>query len=639
MKSILKMNVKTVKQMNSVQREVRLMRLLKHPHIVEVLDTLETPDSIYIVMEYASGGELFDYIVSNVRTPEQTARHFFRQIISAIDYCHKNLLLDAQGNIKIIDFGFGNTYHREKTLDTYCGSPFYAAPEMVNGTPYTGPEVDIWSIGVILYALLNGRLPFDSKDMPTLYTLISRGEYSPMEVSPAAENIIRIMLTVNPAQRAKMPDIIDHLWTNLGYSHKIESYVPERLAVVTAPDQAAVAELVTYGISEREVRRLLALECGQHPIKSLYSLVAEHLERRRREAAEAAASPQPTWCGPAASARRPMPDLDGADDHDDGWGDGISRGGRRAGVVGRPASLGPAAVASPRSAGSGGHIPAPSAPSPPSSLTGPARVGYGAPARGWATSAAGVGGERRGAPASEADMLAAGGASASVMVDANGRARVVLVARERGESGGGVASAASNGVANAVQQQQQQQHHHQHAASETDARSRASSWFRRRLSGMHHGATPGGSASGPITTAKMSSSSSASTAATSGFRLRDIGAQGWSTPVDWRAQQGSGDAASAAAGVEGAYATYGNGGDPAILPRNGAQPPTSDTDTRSASEFAPEWLGQTTCAVGQNAGGSMAEAFPDGRETAAGGRIRASRDNRLLGLFLRRPVG
>ncbi|KAJ3329388.1 hypothetical protein HDU76_007993, partial [Blyttiomyces sp. JEL0837] len=213
----------------------------------------------------------------------------------------ENLLLDSKGDIKIIDFGFGNTFHRDRTLDTYCGyvvsftgdegflmlksyisSPFYAAPEMVKGTPYTGPEVDIWSMGVILYALLTGRLPFDSKDMATLYSLISKGEYAALSVSSAAENLIQTMLTVNPQERAKMQEIIDHPWTNVGYSRKVNSFVRPRPAVVTSPDPEAVNELVTYGISEREIRRLLSIDCGLHPIKSLYFLVEDLLERQRR---------------------------------------------------------------------------------------------------------------------------------------------------------------------------------------------------------------------------------------------------------------------------------------------------------------------------------------------------------------------
>ncbi|KAJ3132458.1 NUAK SNF1-like kinase 1 [Physocladia obscura] len=193
-KSIQKSKIKTVKQMNSVQREVRLMKMLKHPHIVDVKETLEDGDQIFIVMELASGGELFDYIAKQCQQDENMARAYFRQVVSAINYCHQNsiihrdlkpenLLLDKSGNIKIIDFGFGNTFHRDRTLDTYCGSPYYAAPEMVKGIPYTGPEVDIWSMGVILYVLITGNLPFDSRDMPVLYSLIAKGEYDSIKTS------------------------------------------------------------------------------------------------------------------------------------------------------------------------------------------------------------------------------------------------------------------------------------------------------------------------------------------------------------------------------------------------------------------------------------------------------------------------
>ncbi|KAI9334573.1 kinase-like domain-containing protein [Obelidium mucronatum] len=220
-KAIQKSKIKTVKQMNSVQREVRLMKLLKHPHIVDVKETLEDGDQIFLVMEYASGGELFDYIAQQCQQDENMARLYFRQVVSAINYCHhnsiihrdlkpENLLLDKNGNIKIIDFGFGNTFHRDRTLDTYCGSPYYAAPEMVKGIPYTGPEVDIWSLGVILYALITGNLPFDSRDMSVLYALIAKGEYEPIKTSDTANHLVSTMLMVNPLKRAKMNDVIDH---------------------------------------------------------------------------------------------------------------------------------------------------------------------------------------------------------------------------------------------------------------------------------------------------------------------------------------------------------------------------------------------------------------------------------------------
>ncbi|KAJ3240148.1 Protein kinase [Chytriomyces hyalinus] len=303
-KAIQKSKIKTVKQMNSVQREVRLMKLLKHPHIVDVKETLEDENEIFLVMEYASGGELFDYIAKQCQQDENMARVYFRQVVSAINYCHQNsiihrdlkpenLLLDKDGNIKIIDFGFGNTFHRDRTLDTYCGSPYYAAPEMVKGIPYTGPEVDIWSMGVILYALITGNLPFDSRDMPILYSLIAKGDYQRIRTSDTANDLVSIMLVVDPTKRAKISEVIDHPWTNYGYTEKIQCHIVARPAIVEQPSASAISELVSYGISEREIKRLLSIDCGLHPIKSLYFLVADYLGRIERHKLKPSNSPAP----------------------------------------------------------------------------------------------------------------------------------------------------------------------------------------------------------------------------------------------------------------------------------------------------------------------------------------------------------
>jgi serine/threonine protein kinase len=121
------------------------------------------------------------------------------------------MLLDANKNIKLIDFGFGNTYHADSQLETYCGSPFYAAPEMIRGQPYCGPEVDVWSLGVIMYALLAGRLPFESPVISDLYQEIGRGEYPvPRHFSQSAVKLIGRMLTVDPMKRATMQEILLH---------------------------------------------------------------------------------------------------------------------------------------------------------------------------------------------------------------------------------------------------------------------------------------------------------------------------------------------------------------------------------------------------------------------------------------------
>lgn len=154
------------KKLNKLYREVRIMKLLHHPHIVKLYEVIETKNTLFLVMEYSSGGELYDYLVVHGKMKEKEARSKFRQILSAVSYCHKkrvihrdlkaeNLLLDSNLDIKIADFGFSNHFDPDQKLDTFCGSPPYAAPELFQGRKYTGPEVDIWSLGVILVFLFN----------------------------------------------------------------------------------------------------------------------------------------------------------------------------------------------------------------------------------------------------------------------------------------------------------------------------------------------------------------------------------------------------------------------------------------------------------------------------------------------------
>jgi len=207
-----------------VLREILIVKVLKHKHISTLYDVIDTPQEIYMVMEYASGGELFDYIVSKKRIKEKEARRFFRQIISALDYCHshnvihrdlkpENILLDKNLDIKIIDFGFSNFFHPGSLMETFCGSPAYAAPEMIKGDKYTGKEADIWSIGVILYALLCGYLPFDDDSNPRLFNLILEAKYElPSCLSATSRDLISKLLRVNPAERLTLAQIAAHPW-------------------------------------------------------------------------------------------------------------------------------------------------------------------------------------------------------------------------------------------------------------------------------------------------------------------------------------------------------------------------------------------------------------------------------------------
>ncbi|EIW64478.1 CAMK/CAMKL/AMPK protein kinase [Trametes versicolor FP-101664 SS1] len=221
MKFISKQAIAKHRTKTRVQREVEYMRTLRHPHIIKLYEVISTPTDIIIVLEYA-GGELFNYIVANGRMSEPQARRFFQQLISGIEYSHhlkivhrdlkpENVLLDDDLNVKIADFGLSNEIKDGDFLKTSCGSPNYAAPEVIRGGLYTGPEIDVWSCGVILYVMLCGRLPFEDDDVQTLFTKISQGVYHlPGYLSTDAKGLINGMLAVDPVKRITVPEIMQH---------------------------------------------------------------------------------------------------------------------------------------------------------------------------------------------------------------------------------------------------------------------------------------------------------------------------------------------------------------------------------------------------------------------------------------------
>ncbi|GAA5837980.1 hypothetical protein JCM9279_004092 [Rhodotorula babjevae] len=215
---------KADKMLLGIEREIVIMKLIEHPNVLRLLDVWETGSELYLIMEYVEGGELFDYLVRKKRLHADEARHYFQQIISGVDYCHRfnichrdlkpeNLLLDSEKNIKIADFGMAALEREGKLLETSCGSPHYASPEIVAGSTYHGSSSDIWSCGIILYALLTGVLPFDHSDIRTLLALVKRGEYyMPPELPTDAQDLLRRMLVVDPERRIKMEDIRAHPW-------------------------------------------------------------------------------------------------------------------------------------------------------------------------------------------------------------------------------------------------------------------------------------------------------------------------------------------------------------------------------------------------------------------------------------------
>ncbi|KAF9926760.1 hypothetical protein BGZ67_007966 [Mortierella alpina] len=207
-----------------IEREIAIMKLINHPHVIRLYDVYETDKELYLIMEYVSGGELFEYLVNKGRLDEAEALRFFQQIIVGLAFCHKrkichrdlkpeNLLLDDRMNVKIADFGMASLQKSGRLLETSCGSPHYASPEVVTGMKYDGSSSDIWSCGIILYALLTGHLPFDDENIRQLLSKVKSGKfYMPTDISAGARDLISRMLIVNPKRRITMQGVIMHPW-------------------------------------------------------------------------------------------------------------------------------------------------------------------------------------------------------------------------------------------------------------------------------------------------------------------------------------------------------------------------------------------------------------------------------------------
>ncbi|KAF9965765.1 hypothetical protein BGZ70_004151 [Mortierella alpina] len=207
-----------------IEREIAIMKLINHPHVIRLYDVYETEKELFLIMEYVSGGELFEYLVNKGRLDEAEALRFFQQIIVGLAFCHKrkichrdlkpeNLLLDNRMNVKIADFGMASLQKSGRLLETSCGSPHYASPEVVTGMKYDGSSSDIWSCGIILYALLTGHLPFDDENIRQLLSKVKSGKfYMPTDISAGARDLISRMLMVNPKRRITMQGVIMHPW-------------------------------------------------------------------------------------------------------------------------------------------------------------------------------------------------------------------------------------------------------------------------------------------------------------------------------------------------------------------------------------------------------------------------------------------
>ncbi|XP_038987684.1 CBL-interacting protein kinase 8-like isoform X6 [Phoenix dactylifera] len=218
------------KMVDQIKREIFIMKLVRHPHVVRLYEVLASRTKIYIILEFITGGELFDKIVHHGKLSEADARRYFQQLVDGVDYCHskgvyhrdlkpENLLLDSQGNLKISDFGLSAVSAQGVSLlHTTCGTPNYVAPEVLSHKGYDGAVADTWSCGVILYVLMAGYLPFDEVDLTTLYNKIEKAEFScPSWFSVGAKSLIHRILDPNPASRIRIEEIRCHEWFRKNY--------------------------------------------------------------------------------------------------------------------------------------------------------------------------------------------------------------------------------------------------------------------------------------------------------------------------------------------------------------------------------------------------------------------------------------
>ncbi|KAI5808983.1 kinase-like domain-containing protein [Peziza echinospora] len=245
-------------------REAAIVTLLDHPYICGMRDVIKTNNHWYMLCEYVNGGQMLDYIISHGRLKEKQARKFGRQIASALDYCHRNsivhrdlkienILISKTGDIKIIDFGLSNLFAPRSHLKTFCGSLYFAAPELLQAKQYVGPEVDVWSFGIVLYVLVCGKVPFDDQSMPALHAKIKKGVVDyPQWLSLECRNILSRMLVTEPRARATLAEIIQHPWLNKGFTAPPENHLPLREPITLPLDPAVINGMTgfEFGTSE-----------------------------------------------------------------------------------------------------------------------------------------------------------------------------------------------------------------------------------------------------------------------------------------------------------------------------------------------------------------------------------------------------
>ncbi|XP_051062094.1 sperm motility kinase 2B-like [Phodopus roborovskii] len=244
--------------------EVDILMAINHPNIVSLLQVIETEKNIYLIMEMAEGEQLFHYVCESGGLQENEARELFHQIVGAVGYCHDqgivhrdlkpdNIIVDPSGKVKIIDFGLGTKVRPGKQLDRPGGAFHFGAPEFFLGVPYDGPKVDVWTLGVLLFFMVTGTLPFAAPSFSQLWEKVVQGRFEvPNQLSTELQGLIRHLLTVNPSQRPTVKEIKRHSWLR---RERTSTHSEE--TIPSFPDPAIMAAMANIGFNIQDIREAL----------------------------------------------------------------------------------------------------------------------------------------------------------------------------------------------------------------------------------------------------------------------------------------------------------------------------------------------------------------------------------------------
>ena len=272
-----------------VKNEMSILKLVKHKYIIQLYEILQTPNHIFIVMEYCDGKDIMDYILSRNYLTESDALKYFQQLINALFYLHSqniahrdikidNILLDRNKNLKLIDFGLSTKYSDDKLLDQPCGTIVYSAPEVLEGKPYHGMLADVWSSGIVLYGMLSGYLPFSDNDDNVNKKLIIEGKIEmPENISNFAKDLLKHMLDVNPMTRYTLQDIKEHPWFNMNDYFLIQGII---IGYHKVPVDESILDLCEYFNFDKNKIRNSVLNNKFDSGSALYYLIVRQRNKK-----------------------------------------------------------------------------------------------------------------------------------------------------------------------------------------------------------------------------------------------------------------------------------------------------------------------------------------------------------------------